>query len=34
MLSRSGEALSRFSGFLRYLTTTQGSEAGDFLELS
>lgn len=34
MLSRSGEALNRFSGFLRYLTTTQGYEAGDFLELS
>jgi hypothetical protein len=34
MLSRSGEATGRFSGFLRYLTTTQGYEEGDFLELS
>src|SRR4051812_10409082 len=34
MLSRSGEALGRFSGFLRYLTTTHGYEQGDFLELS
>lgn len=34
MLSRSGEALDRFGGFLRYLTTSQGYEPGDFLELS
>lgn len=34
MLSRSGEALIRFGGFLRYLTTTQGYDAGDFLEVS
>ena len=34
MLSRSGEALDRFGGFLRYLTTTQGYEVGDFLEVS
>jgi hypothetical protein len=34
MLSRSGEALDRFGGFLRYLTTSQGYELGDFLELS
>jgi hypothetical protein len=34
MLSRSGEALDRFGGFLRYLTTHHGYEAGDFLELS
>src|SRR5215218_7093905 len=34
MLSRSGEALLRFGGFLRYLTTNYGYEAGDFLELS
>ena len=34
MLSRSGEALERFDGFLRYLTTNYGYEAGDFLELS
>jgi hypothetical protein len=34
MLSRSGEALLRFGGFLRYLTTNHGYETGDFLELS
>jgi hypothetical protein len=34
MLSRSGEALDRFGGFLRYLTQTQGYEPGDFMELS
>jgi hypothetical protein len=34
MLSRSGEALLRFDGFLRYLTTQYGYETGDFLELS
>src|SRR3954466_6094554 len=34
MLSRSGEALLRFGGFLRYLTTSHGYEPGDFLELS
>jgi hypothetical protein len=34
MLSRSGEALDRFGGFLRYLTTNHGYEAGDFLEIS
>jgi hypothetical protein len=34
MLSRSGEALDRFGGFLRYLTANHGYEAGDFLELS
>jgi hypothetical protein len=34
MLSRSGEALDRFGGFLRYLMTSQGYEPGDFLELS
>ena len=34
MLSRSGEALKRFDGFIRYLTTNHGYEAGDFLEIS
>jgi hypothetical protein len=34
MLSRSGEALDRFEGFIRYLMTNQGYEAGDFLEIS
>lgn len=34
MLSRSGEALDRFDGFIRYLTTNHGYEAGDFLEIS
>lgn len=34
MLSRSGEALDRFGGFLRYLVTNHGYEAGDFLEAS
>jgi hypothetical protein len=34
MLSRSGEALNRFGGFVRYMMTSQGYEAGDFLELS
>ena len=32
MLSRSGEALKRFDGFIRYLMTNHGYEAGDFLE--
>jgi hypothetical protein len=34
MLSRSGEALDRFEGFIRYLSTNHGYEAGDFLEIS
>ena len=34
MLSRSGEALDRFDGFIRYLTTNHGYQAGDFLEIS
>jgi hypothetical protein len=34
MLSRSGEAIERFDGFIRYLTTNHGYQAGDFLELS
>ena len=34
MLSRSGEALDRFGGFLRYLVTNHGYEPGDFLEAS
>ncbi len=34
MLSRSGEALERFDGFIRYLMTNHGYEAGDFLEIS
>jgi hypothetical protein len=34
MLSRSGEALDRFGGFVRYLVTSQGYDLGDFLELS
>jgi hypothetical protein len=34
MLSRSGEALGRFEGFIRYLMTNYGYAAGDFLEIS
>jgi len=34
MLSQSGEALNRFAGFIRYLMTNFGYEAGDFLEIS
>ena len=34
MLSRSGEAITRFDGFIRYLTSNFGYEAGDFLEIS
>jgi hypothetical protein len=34
MLSRSGEALMRFDGFIRYLIANHGYETGDFLELS
>ena len=34
MLSRSGEALDRFDGFIRYLTANHGYEIGDFLEIS
>jgi hypothetical protein len=34
MLSRSGEALERFDGFIRYLMTNHGYEIGDFLEIS
>src|SRR3954469_9325806 len=34
MLSRSGEAIERFDGFIRYLTTNHGYAAGDFLEIS
>jgi hypothetical protein len=34
MLSRSGEALDRFDGFIRYLITNHGYDVGDFLELS
>jgi hypothetical protein len=34
MLSRSGEALNRFGGFIRYLTANHGYELGDFLEIS
>jgi len=34
MLSRSGEALARFDGFIRYLMSNYGYEAGDFLEIS
>ena len=34
MLSRSGEALNRFAGFIRYLMTNFGYDAGDFLEIS
>src|SRR5215212_9274951 len=34
MLSRSGEALERFDGFIRYLTMNHGYEIGDFLEIS
>jgi hypothetical protein len=34
MLSRSGEALDRFDGFIRYLMTNHGYELGDFLEIS
>src|SRR3954454_3724033 len=34
MLSRSGEAISRFDGFIRYLENTRGCEAGDLLEIS
>jgi hypothetical protein len=34
MLSRSGEAMDRFGGFLRYLVTNHGYEPGDFLEAS
>ena len=33
-LSRSGEALGRFDGFIRYLINTRGYEPGDFLEIS
>lgn len=34
MLSRTGEALQRFDGFLRHLMTNFGYEPGDFLEIS
>lgn len=34
LLSRSGEALDRFGGFLRYLVTSHGFGPGDFLEAS
>lgn len=34
MLSRSGEALDRFGGFIRYLATHFGYEPGDFVEIS
>ena len=34
MLSRSGEAIERFEGFIRYLTANHGYEIGDFLEIS
>ena len=34
MLSRSGEALDRFDGFIRYLMTNHGYQLGDFLEIS
>lgn len=34
MLSRSGEALERFGGFLRFLVTNHGYEPGDFVEAS
>jgi len=34
MLSRSGEALDRFGGFVRYLITNHGYQLGDFLEAS
>jgi hypothetical protein len=34
MLSRSGESLDRFGGFMRYLATSYGYGPGDFLELS
>jgi hypothetical protein len=34
MLSRSGEALERFGGFLSYMASNHGYEPGDFLELS
>ena len=34
MLSRSGEALDRFEGFIRYLELNHGYQAGDFLEIS
>jgi hypothetical protein len=34
MLSRSGEAIERFDGFIRYLMSSYGYEAGDFLEIS
>ncbi|MCC6175842.1 MAG: hypothetical protein IT305_11105 [Chloroflexi bacterium] len=34
MMSRTGEALDRFGGFLRYLTSTLGYASGDFLEIS
>ncbi len=34
MLSRTGEALDRFGGFLRHLMSNYGYEAGDFLEIS
>jgi hypothetical protein len=34
MLSRTGEALNRFGGFLNYLMSNHGYEAGDFLEIS
>ena len=34
MLSQSGEAIDRFDGFIRYLITNHGYDAGDFLEIS
>jgi hypothetical protein len=34
MLSRSGEAIERFGGFIRYLSNNFGYAPGDFLEIS